>query len=133
MSSGEEPLGRAQVKVAITVTCITCGSKFSGFQSAFIACRIDDSASKYPLHTYDFVRKSYGDGWNARSEGRRLTEEERGNPSTVRGWADAQVHSDARGGKAPPKGWGHAISKKYLRSEAACHHLKMISLTELNT
>lgn len=117
----------------IILTCRTCGNKADGEATSTITCRIDTTTMPYPLRLYDFVRQSYGDGWNDRAEGLRLTAIERLNMSMVKGWEDAQAHSEKRKGKAPPKGWGHAKSREYLKTETACHHLKMISLEELST
>ncbi len=133
LCSGKEPLGRAVVGVEMTFTCQTCEHQMFGRSTATLACRLDDSSTPYPLRMYEFVRKSYGDGWNARAEGRRLNNEELDNPSMYEGWCNAQEHSQKRGGKAPPKRWGHATSKEYLKTETACQHLKMISLSELPT
>lgn len=128
---GQTPLGRAVVDVTIIYTCYTCDIQMGGRSSVEVICRLAVSRSTYPRRMYDEVRTSYGDGWNVRAKGLRLTPQEATNPSTVKGWADAQAHSDTRKGKAPPKGWGHAKSKEYLKTETACNHLKMISLSEL--
>lgn len=130
--SGSESLSSAEVTVEIRFTCRTCGNKTAGTETSTITCRIDTTTTPYPLSMYEFVRKSYGDGWNERAKGRRLSKTQAANPSAAAGWADAQAHSIKRKGKAPPRGWGHARSREYLKTETACHHLKMISLSELS-
>lgn len=131
--SGKAPLSSLDVQIEVRLTCKTCGNKLSGSETSTIACRIDTTTTPYPLNFYEFVRKSYGDGWNIRASGRRLVLEETKNLSMGQGWYDAQAFSESRGGKAPPKKWGHVKSREYLKTETACHHLKMLSLNELST
>lgn len=131
--SGETPLAQVRVTVEIKINCETCGHTMVGAQTETIVCTITDATKPYPMHFYEFVRKSYGDGWNIRVSGNRLNSEQLDNPSMAQGWADAQARSESNGGRIPPKGFGHASSAEYLKSETACHHLKMLSLSELNT
>lgn len=130
--SGNESLSSAEVTVEIILTCRTCGNKTDGTTTSTIVCKIDTSKMPYPLSMYEFVMQSYGDGWNERANGQRLSKTQAENPSAAAGWADAQAHSIKRKGKAPPRGWGHARSREYLKTETACHHLKMISLSALS-
>ena len=133
LPTGPSPIGRVAVRVDMIFTCKTCEHQMCGDTTVDVLAQLNTSTVLYPLHMYEFVRKSYGDGWNARAEGRRLNSEELDNISMYEGWCHAQEHSLNRGGRAPPKGWGHATSKEFLKTEEACRHLKMISLSELPT
>jgi len=125
--------GLANVEIDMIFTCCICQTKMTGVQTVTVACKLDSHEALYPRHIFNFVRDSYTAGWEVRAKGHRLSSEDKENPSKVAGWAAAQAHSESRGGKAPSKGWGKERSRGYLKTETACQHLKMISLSELNT
>lgn len=98
-----------------------------------IVAPLDQKQLLYPAHLFHKVKDDYGKGWNIRHDGKRLTPEQRENISMLAGWRDGQAYSEAKGGKPPPKGWGHAQSRTYLKTEDAWRHLKILSIRDLAT
>lgn len=106
-------------------TCLRCKQEYTGTWSGSVACPIDKSSQKpFPDQIIAQARREYGEGWDARHEGRRIRD---GTVAQNAGWKAADQWAADKRGRPPVRGdWARPVIG-YLETEEAWMYMTQLT------